>query len=69
MTSIPAVIFRIYSNNFKRYYLKKKRFFLHLFNAFLKCAWKLEHFQKKDDYPSLILSEIFDPEMSGFLNV
>ena len=26
----------------------------------MKCAWNLEHFQKKDEYPSLIISEIID---------
>ena len=32
--------------------------------------WKmLEHFEKKDEYPSLIISEIMDCEISGYLNV
>ena len=39
------------------------------FIAFLKCALNLEHFQKKDEYPSLIISEIIDAEIRGFLNV
>ena len=39
------------------------------FIAFLKCAWNLEHFQKKDEYPSLIISEIIYSERRGFLNV
>ena len=39
------------------------------FIAFLKCAWNLEHFQKKDEYSSLIISEIIDAERSGYLNV
>ena len=39
------------------------------FIAFLKCAWNLEHIQKKDDYPSLIISEIIDAERRGYLNV
>ena len=37
--------------------------------AFLKCAWNLEHFQKKDEYPSLIISEIIDAEKRGYLTV
>ena len=37
--------------------------------AFLKCAWNLKHFQKKYEYPSLIISEIIDPERRGYLNV
>ena len=40
-----------------------------IFNAFLKCAWNLEHFQKKDEYPTLIISEIIDAERRGYLNV
>ena len=39
------------------------------FIAFLKCAWNLEHFQKKDEYSSLIISEIIDAESRGYLNV
>ena len=39
------------------------------FIAFLKCAWNLEHFQKKDGYSSLIISEIIDAERRGYLNV
>ena len=30
---------------------------------------KLEHFQKKDEYPSLIISEIIDAKRRGYLNV
>ena len=37
--------------------------------AFLKYAWNLEHFQKKDEYLSLIISEIIDAERRGYLNV
>ena len=29
----------------------------------------LEHFQKKDEYPSVIISEIIDAERRGYLNV
>ena len=36
---------------------------------FLKCALNLEHFQKKDEYPSLIISEIIDAERRGYLSV
>ena len=66
MTSIAAAIRRIYHNNFKRHYLENKRPFL--FIAFLKCALNLEHFQKKDEYPSLIISELIDAKGCGHLN-
>ena len=48
---------------------KKPKIFSWFFIAFLKCAWNLEHFQKKDEYPSLIISEIIDAERRGYLNV
>ena len=46
----------------------KQKTFSQFFIAFLKCAWNLEHFQKKDEYPSLIISEIIDTERPGYLN-
>ena len=69
MTSIPLAICRIYGKNFKRHDLDNKRFFSRFFIAFLKCAWNLEHFQKKDEFSSLIISEIIDTEKRGYLNV
>ena len=55
-------------NNFKRHYLKNKR----LIANFLLYFWKscnLEHFERKDEYPNLIISEIMDCERGGYLNV
>ena len=48
---------------------QKQKSFSGFFIAFLKCAWNSEHFQKKDEYPSLIISEIIDAERRGYLNV
>ena len=48
---------------------QKQKTFSGLFIAFLKYAWNLEHFEKKDEYPSLIISEIIDAERRGYLNV
>ena len=48
---------------------QKQKTFSGFFIAFPKCAWNLEHFQKKDEYPSLIISEIIDAETRGYLNV
>ena len=48
---------------------QKQNTFSGLFIAFLKCAWSLEHFQKRDEYPSLIFSKIIDAERRGYLNV
>ena len=35
----------------------------------MKWAWNLEHFQKKDEYSSVIFSDIIDAERRGYLNV
>ena len=48
---------------------RKQKTFSRFFIAFLKCAWNLEHFQKKDEYPNLIISEIIEAERRGYLNV
>ena len=54
---------------FKTPLSQKQKAFSQFFIAFLECAWNLEHFQKKDEYPSLILSEISEAERRGYLNV
>ena len=48
---------------------QKQKTFSQFFIAFWKCAWNLEHLQKKDENPSLIISEIIDAEIRGYLNV
>ena len=48
---------------------QKQKIFSWFFIAFLKSAWNLEHFQKKDGYPSLIISKIIDAEIRGYLSV
>ena len=48
---------------------QKQNIFSGFFIQFLKCAWNLEHFQKKDEFSSLIISEIIDAEKRGYLNV
>ena len=35
----------------------------------MRYASNLEHFEKKDEYPSLIISEIMDFERGDYLNV
>ena len=48
---------------------QKQKTFSLIFLAFLKCALNLEHFEKKDQYPSLVISRIIDSERGGYLNV
>ena len=52
---------------FQRPLSQKQKTFSGFFIVFLKCAWNLENFQKKDEYPSLIISEILDSEIRGYL--
>ena len=48
---------------------QKKKTFYGFFIAFLKCASNLEHFEKKEEYPSLIFPDMMDWETGGYLNV
>ena len=48
---------------------EKQKTFSGLFIAFLKCARNLEHFFQKDEYASLIISEIIDAQRRGYLSV
>ena len=47
---------------------QKQNTFSGFFIEFLKYALNLEHFEKKDEYPSLIISKIIDTERGGYLN-
>ena len=47
----------------------KQKTFSGLFLAFLKGALNLEHFEKRDDCSSLVLSKVIDSERGGCLNV
>ena len=55
-------------NKFKRHYLKNKRLLLDILLHFWKSC-NVEHFEKKDEYPNLIISEIMDCERGVYLNV
>ena len=48
---------------------QKQKTFSEIFLAFLKCSLNLEHFEKQDEYPSLVISRIIDSERGGYLNV
>ena len=59
----------IFTQQFEPPLSQKQQTFSELFLAFLKCALNLEHFEKKDEYPSLIASRSIDSERAGYLNV
>ena len=48
---------------------QKDKTFCGFFIAFLKCSWNVEDFFKKDEYPSLIISENIESKVDGYLNV
>ena len=48
---------------------QKQKIFSGLFLAFLKCALNLKHFEKKDEYSSLVISKVINSERGGYLNV
>ena len=39
------------------------------FIAYVECASNIQHFEKKDEHPSPVISEIIDSERVGYLNV
>ena len=48
---------------------QKEKTFSGFFLEFLKYTLNLEHFEKQDEYPSLIISKVIDSESGGYINV
>ena len=48
---------------------QKQKTFSVIILAFLKYALNLEHFEKKDECPSQVISRIIDSERGDYLNV
>ena len=48
---------------------QKREAFCQFLIAFRKCAWNLEDFKKKEEYPSLIISKIIASERDIYLSV
>ena len=48
---------------------RRQKTFSGFFLAFLKYALNLEHLEKKEEYSSLLISRIIDPEIDGYLHV
>ena len=58
-----------FTQQFETLLSQKQKTLSEFFLAFLKCALNLEHFEKKDEYPSLVISKVIDSERGGSLNV
>ena len=48
---------------------QKEKTFSVFFLGFPKYTLNLQHFEKKDEYPSLIISIVIDSERGGYINV
>ena len=48
---------------------QKQKTFSGLRLRFPKCALSLEHFEKEDEYSSLVISKVIDSERGRYLNV
>ena len=48
---------------------QKRKTFYQFLIAFLNCGWNLEHSEKKEEYPSLIITEIIASERDVYLSV
>ena len=48
---------------------QKQKIFSGFFIAYLECAYNLQHFEKKDENPISVISEIIDSERVSYLNV
>ena len=60
---------QIFWQQFQRNLSQKGMVVFRFFKAFLKCAWNLEHCEKKEKYPSLIITEIIASEKDVYLSV
>ena len=69
MTSIPVAICRLSDKTIQTTLSQKGKTLCLFFIAFLKCEWNLEHSEKKEEYPSLIITEIFVSERDFYLSV
>ena len=60
---------QIFWQRFQRPLSQKWKSFIRFLVAFLKCSLNLEHSWKKQEYPSLIITEILASERDVYLSV
>ena len=65
LNALQCAQFRAISSNA---IISKRKGFLSIFYYISEMCMQ-EHFEKKDEYPSLIISKIMDCERGGYLNV
>ena len=60
---------QIFWQQIQTHFSQKGKAFCQIFIPFLKCAWNLEHSEKQEEYPSLIITEIIPSEIDVYLSV
>ena len=60
---------QIFWQQIQRPLSQKGMSFFRFFIAFLTCAWNLEHSEKKEEYQSLIITEIIASKRDVYLSV
>ena len=60
---------QIFWKQFQRPLSQKGMVVFRFFITFLKCTWNLEHCEKKEEYPSLIITKIIASERDVYLSV
>ena len=60
---------QIFWQQLQRPLSQKGMAFFWFFIAFLKCAWNLQNSEKKEEYPSLIITKIIASERLVYLSV
>ena len=60
---------QIFWQQFETPLSQKGKSFCGFFIAFLKCAWNLENSEKKEEYPSRIITEIIASQRDVYLSV
>ena len=60
---------QIFWQQFQTTWSQKGKTLCGFFIAFLKCPWNLEHFEQKEEYLSLIITEIIASEKDVYLSV
>ena len=58
-----------FTQQFEAPLFQRQKTFSGWFYAFLKYALNLEHFEKKDEYSSQVISKVIDFKIGGYLNV
>ena len=60
---------QIFWQQFETPLSQKGKSYCGFFIAFLKCAWNLENSEKKEEYPSRIITEIIASQRDVYLSV